>query len=229
MKRTISIFRATTAFRVLLILIGFSLVAAAQDLKPVSLPTPQTSGGIPLMQALGLRKSSREFSPVKLSPQTLSNLLWAGFGINRPDGRRTAPSALNWQEITIYVITADGVYTYDPKALALDPVLSGDYRAATGTQAYAKDAALDLIYVADTTKEGANPSPDAELYNGVDAGVIAENVYLYCASEGLAVVARASVDKPAVTKLFKLLPTQRIILAQSVGYPKEVAPTTAEP
>jgi nitroreductase len=229
MKRTTSIFRTTSVLRVLLILIGFSLVVAAQDLKPVSLPTPQATGGIPLMQALGLRKSTREFSPVKLSAQTLSNLLWAGFGINRPDGRRTAPSAMNWQEITIYVITADGVYTYDAKAIALDPVLAGDYRAATGTQAYVKDAALDLIYVADTTKAGANPSSDAELYNGVDAGVIAENVYLYCASEGLAVVARASVDKPAVTKLFKLLATQKIILAQSVGYPKEVEPTTARP
>ncbi len=227
--RTTSIFQTTPIFRVLLILISFSIVAAAQDLKPVPLPTPQTSRGIPLMQALGLRKSTREFSATKLSPQTLSNLLWAGFGINRPDGRRTAPSALNWQEITIYVITADGVYTYDAKANALDPVLAGDYRAATGTQAYAKDAALDLIYVADTTKEGANPPADADLYNGVDAGVIAENVYLYCASEGLAVVVRASVDKPAVTKLFKLLPTQKIILAQSVGYPKEVAPTTARP
>jgi SagB-type dehydrogenase family enzyme len=221
--------RTTSLLRLLLILIGFSLVTAAQDLKPVPLPPPQTSGGRPLMEVLRDRKSTREFGPAKLSPHTLSNLLWAAFGINRPDGRRTAPSAMNMQEITIYVVTADGAYTYDAKANALDPVLTGDFRAATGTQAYPKDAAVDLIYVADTTKAGANPSPDAAMYNAADTGFIAENVYLYCASEGLAVVVRASIDKPAVAKLLKLQPTQTIILAQSLGYPKESAPPAAHP
>ena len=220
--------RTTSLLRLLLILIGFSLVTAAQDLKPISLPAPQTSGGRPLMQALHDRKSTREFGPAKLSPQTLSNLLWAAFGINRPDGRRTAPSAMNMQEITIYVATPDGVYTYDAKANALVPVLAGDFRAATGTQAYAKDAAADLVYVADTSKSGANPSPDAAMYNAADTGFIAENVYLYCASEGLAVVVRASVDKPALAKLLKLQPTQAIILAQSLGYPKEPATPPAQ-
>jgi nitroreductase len=213
--------RTTSLFRLVLIVIGFSLVSAAQDLKPVQLPAPQTTGGRPLMQVLSERKSTREFGPDKLSPQTLSNLLWAGFGINRPDGHRTAPSAMNRQEVTIYVATADGVYTYDAKANALIPVLLGDFRAATGTQAYAKEAALDLVYVADLTKAGPNPSPEAELFNAADVGFIAQNVYLYCASEGLNVVVRDSMDEPALAKTLKLLPTQKIILAQSVGYPKK--------
>jgi SagB-type dehydrogenase family enzyme len=198
----------------------FSL-SAAQAPQGVKLPVPQTDGGRPLMQTLKERKSTREFGPGTLSPQTLSNLLWAGFGINRPDGRRTAPSAMNWQEVSIYVVTAEGVYIYDAKANALNPVLPGDLRAATGTQDFVKDAAVNLVYVSDLSKiSGADP-PDAQMYTGADVGFIAQNVYLYCASEGLATVVRGSVDKPALAKILKLGPNQKIILAQSVGYPKK--------
>ena len=97
------------------------------------------------MQVLSDRKSTREFGPGTLSPQTLSNLLWAAFGINRPDGRRTAPSAMNWQEVSIYVATPEGVYIYDAKDNVLSPVLAGDFRAATGTQSFVKDAAVNLV------------------------------------------------------------------------------------
>jgi SagB-type dehydrogenase family enzyme len=173
------------------------------------------------MLVLSDRKSTREFSSAKLSPQILSNLLWAGFGINRPDGRRTAPSAMNWQEVSIYVATAEGVYTYEAKTNTLSPVLAGDFRAATGTQAYVKDAAVNLVYVADLSKTGPAAPSEAEMYTAADVGFIAENVYLYCASEGLAAVVRASIDKPSLAKTLRLQPNQRIILAQSVGYPKK--------
>ena len=104
------------------------------------------------MSALNDRMTTRTFSGEKLPMQTLSNLLWAAFGINRPDGRRTAPSAKNWQETDIYVATADGVYLYDAKKNALDTILTRDIRAMTGTQAYVKDASVNLIYVSDSSK-----------------------------------------------------------------------------
>jgi SagB-type dehydrogenase family enzyme len=205
----------------LVLTIGFSLSAAAQGLKTIKLPPPQTDGGRPLMQVLKDRKSTREFGAATLSPQTLSNLLWAAFGINRPDGRRTAPSAYNWQEVSIYVAAPEGVYVYDAKANALNPVLAGDFRAATGTQPFVKDAAVNLVYVSDLSKTGGAASSEAEMYTAADVGFIAQNVYLYCASEGLATVVRAGIDKPALAKTLNLQPHQRIILAQSVGYPKK--------
>jgi SagB-type dehydrogenase family enzyme len=207
--------------RVVLPVICFSAIASAQALKPVQLPPPQTTGGRPLMEVLKDRKSTREFGSDTLSPQTLSNLLWAAFGINRPDGRRTAPSAMNWQEISIYVATSAGVYVYDAKANALEPALAGDFRAATGTQPFVKDAAVNLVYVSDLSKTDGTASSDAEMYTAADVGFIAQNVYLYCASEKLATVVRGSVDKPALAKTLKLQSQQKIILAQSVGYPKK--------
>jgi SagB-type dehydrogenase family enzyme len=177
---------------------------------------------MPLMQALMNRHSTREFSSQKLSPQVLSNLLWAAFGINRPgEGKRTAPSAMNWQEIDIYVATADGLYVYDAKGNKLDPVLAEDVRGATGTQAFVKDAAANLVYVADLAKTGRASSSDRDTYVAADVGFIAQNVYLFCASEGLAVVVRGSVDRASLAKVMKLRPDQRILLAQTVGYPKK--------
>ena len=126
----------------------------AQDLKPVALPAPQTSGGKPLMQALKERKSTREFSPEKLSPQVLSNLLWAGWGINRENGLRTAPSSSNKQEIEIYAVTADGAYVYDAKGNALKPVVSGDLRKVTGTVAFVGEAPLNLVYRSEERRVG---------------------------------------------------------------------------
>ena len=196
-------------------------LAVAQELKPVPLPPPETSGGKPLMQVLMDRHSTREFSNQKLSPQMLSNLLWAAFGMNRPDGKRTAPSAMNLQEIDIYVFTQDGLYVYDAKANALDAVLAQDVRAATGTQSFVKDAAVNLVYVADLGKTGGGGGEDQILYTAADTGFIAQNVYLLCASEGLATVVRGSVDRAALAKLMKLRPNQKIILAQTVGYPKK--------
>jgi SagB-type dehydrogenase family enzyme len=177
---------------------------------------------MPLMQALANRHSTREFSSQKLAPQMLSNLLWAAFGINRPgEGKRTAPSAMNWQEIDIYVATADGLYVYDAKGNKLDPVVAEDTRGATGTQAFVKDAPVDLVYVADLAKTGRASGSDRDMYVAADAAFIAQNVYLFCASEGLAVVVRGSVDRAAFAKAAKLRPDQKVVLAQTVGYPKK--------
>lgn len=204
------------------LLLGSLLLSAslfAQDLKPIALPAPQTTGGKPLMQALKDRHTQRDFSTQKLPPQVLSNLLWAAFGINRPDGHRTAPSAMNWQEIEVYVALPEGLFLYNAKDNRLDPVLAKDLRAATGTQPFVATAALNLIYVADASKTG-RAGNDADIYMAADAGFIAENVYLFCSSEGLATVVRGSVDRDALAKIMSLKPTQKIILAQSVGYPK---------
>ena len=193
----------------------------AQDLKPVALPAPQTSGGKPLMQALKERKSTREFSPEKLSPQMLSSLLWAGWGINREDGRRTAPSASNKQEIEVYVVTADGAYVYDAKGNALKPVVTGDLRKVTGTVAFVGEAPLNLVYVADLSKMGGADENAKTATANANAGLIAQNVYLFCASEGLGTVVRGSVPRAELSKALNLRPDQRITLAQTVGYIKK--------
>jgi len=191
----------------------------AQEPKTILLPRPQITGGKPLMQALNERLTRREFSPEKLSPQMLSNLLWAAFGINRPDGRRTAPSASNMQEIDLYVVTADGVYVYDAKAHALQFSLKDDVRAVTGSQPWIATAPLNLVYVADYAKMGQRSDEDKRFYSGTDTGFVAQNVYLFCASEGLATVVRGGIDRPIVEKALKLRPDQRVVLAQTVGYP----------
>jgi len=168
------------------------------------------------------RKSSREFSSEKLSLQTLSNLLWAAFGVNRPSsGKRTAPSAVNWQEIDIYVATADGLYLYDAMKHLLMPILNEDIRALAGTQRFVKDAPINFVFVADFSKMGRAGTEEKNFYSATDTGFISQNVYLYCASEGLATVVRGLIDRDALSKAMKLRPDQKIILAQTVGYPKK--------
>jgi len=197
----------------------YSAEVPAEDIKTIALPAPQTGGGMPLMQALKERKSMREFSPKELPPQVMSDMLWAAAGINRPDaGKLTAPTAHNAQEIDIYVVKAEGVYLYDAKANTLESVMSGDIRAATGKQEFVKDAPVNLIFVANLSKLGGDAASN-EFYAATDAAFISQNVYLYCASAGLATVVRGWVDKPALEKAMKLRSDQKIILAQTVGYP----------
>jgi SagB-type dehydrogenase family enzyme len=194
----------------------------AEEPKPIQLLKSQVDRGGPLMQALEKRSSSRSFRAEKLPIQVLSNLLWAAFGVNRTDtGKRTAPSAMNWQEIDIYVAMAEGLYLYDAKDQILKQILSDDIRALTGRQDYVKDAPINLIYVADSARMGAATKEEKNLYSAADTGFISENVYLYCASEGLATVVRGSIDRPTLAKVMRLRPDQKIILAQSVGYPKK--------
>ena len=208
------------SFPLLIVSLFLPALLVAQELKPIELPKPQMSGGMPLMEALKARHTTREFKPDLLPAPVLSNLLWAAFGINRPgSGKRTAPSAMNWQENDIYVFLAGGVYIYEAKAHRLNPVVGEDFRATTGTQDFVKNAPVNLVYVADLAKTGNASRDDRNLYTAVDAGLIVQNVYLFCASEGLATVVRGSVDRPALAKLLKLRPDQRIIVAQTVGYP----------
>jgi len=206
----------------LVALLACPALAGGAELQTIQLPKPRTEGGKPLMQALAARHSSREFATRALPQEVLSDLLWAAFGVNRPDkGGRTAPSAMNWQEIEVYVVTAEGAWLYDATAHALKPVAEGDLRAATGVQPFVKDAPLNLVLVADTTKMTRASADQRPFYAGADAAFIAQNVYLYCASEGLATVVRASFDRAEVARALKLGPGRMPALAQTVGYPKE--------
>ena len=197
-------------------------IAAEQASKDIQLPAPQMDGGKPLMQVLKDRKSTRAFTAEKVPPQVLSNLLWAAFGVNRPElGERTAPSAMNKQEIDIYVASADGLYLYDAKAQSLKQILPDDVRAMAGMQDFVATAPINLVYVADLAKMGNGSEADKSFYSAADTGFIAENVYLYCASEGLATVVRAMIDRDALAKRIGLRPDQKITLSQTVGYPKK--------
>ena len=196
-------------------------VVAGERPEPLTLPAPQTDGGRPLMQVLKERSSSRSFSPRPLPPQVLSNLLWAAFGVNRPDaGKRTAPSAKDWQEIDMYVALAEGLFRYEAKGHRLEPVIAKDIRALTGRQAFVSEAPVNLVYVADHGRMGSASKEEQALYAAADTGFISENVYLFCASEGLATVVRGSIDREALAKAMGLRPGQKIILAQTIGYPQ---------
>jgi nitroreductase len=206
----------------LIFCVSVLLPAFGQEMKPIKLPEPKLDASKSLGQALKDRKTLREYSSGNLSPQVLSNLLWAAWGINRADsGRRTAPSSFNRQEMDVYVTTSEGAYVYDAKGNALNPVASGDIRTLTGTQSHFKDAAINLVYVADLAKMGDAEEADKLFLAGIDTGVIAQNTYLYCASEGLSTGFRISIDKPKLGEALKLRPDQRITGAQTVGLPKK--------
>lgn len=195
--------------------------AQARGVGPViALPPAVIEGGMPLMQALGLRRSQRDFLPDGLTLQELSNLLWAACGVNRPAIRgRTAPSALNAQEIDVYVATKDGLYLYDPFNHALLPVSSEDARNVTGYQDFVDSAPVDLVYVADLAL-AQGLSPDQQVaYPAVAAGAIAQNVYLHCASVGLATVVRGWLDRLALARALGLGEDKHIVVAQTVGRP----------
>ena len=159
--------------------------AGAQAPSALKLPPPRKTGGLPLFDAIARRHSTREYSDRPLPPQALSDLLWAAFGVNRPDGGRTAPYARHIVMIDVYVATADGVWLYEPMAHVLLPHMTNDIRAATGEQDFVGRAALDLVYVAHGERM-SDVSPEERRLNAcVDAGFIGQNVYLFCASEGL--------------------------------------------
>jgi nitroreductase len=212
------------AYSIIAVMSTLLLAAAllAADPEPITLPAPKTDGGKPLMQVLKERHTSREFKSDPLPQATLSNLLWAAWGINRPESdHRTAPSAMNQQEIDVYAFTAEGVYLYDAKANQLKPVLAGDHRATAGKQDFVATAPLDLVYVADQAKMSKTSSgADKTFYSAANCGFIAENVYLFCASEGLNCVVRGYVDRDAIAKTLNLRPDQKVLLGQTVGYPK---------
>jgi SagB-type dehydrogenase family enzyme len=193
-------------------------IASAVFAQGINLPAPQKSGGIPLMDALAKRSTAREFDSRDLSPRQLSSLLWASYGINRPDGKRTAPSAKNCQETDLYVILKQGAYLYNAKSNQLNLVVNGDLRSLAGTQAFATNAPVTLVFVADFARMEKWTAEEKKNFAGIDVGYISQNAYLFCASEGLVTGARASVDRKALGTQLKLRPDQMIILAQSVGY-----------
>jgi nitroreductase len=191
----------------------------------IPLPAPRMEGGMPLMQALKERCSTRAFKPDTLPSQVLSDLLWAAFGVNRPErGLRTAPSAVNWQEIDVYAALPSGLFRYDAKTHALERVLAEDIRAATGLQPFVGTAPLNLVFVADYSRMARGSAENKDQWAWADAAFVSENVYLYCASAGLGTVVRAMVDRAVLSAKMALRPDQKIILAQTVGFPAEQPP-----
>ncbi|MCX6570437.1 MAG: SagB/ThcOx family dehydrogenase [Candidatus Aminicenantes bacterium] len=231
MKRRTFVKGAAAALPALAAL-GFPDFGAAGELEPITLPKPEMDGGKSVLAALKDRKTVRNISPDPLPLQTLSNLLWAAFGVNRPEAGlmgkpgRTAPSASNSQEIELYVCLAQGVYLYEAVSHRLAPVAAGDFRARAGRSAAVK-APVNIFYVVDLARyvvgEGqpdrsiGNPEVQKSYYY-TDTGFIAQNVYLSAASQGLAAWFH-NCDKENTAREFKLRPEQRVLFAQTVGYP----------
>lgn len=189
--------------------------------KSSQLPSPSSGDSGSLMWALKNRKSTRSFSNKPLSQQMMSDLLWAAFGVNRPDiGFRTAPSPMSSQEIEIYVATANGLFLYDARFNQLVELSTDDIRSHCGTQGFVADAPLNLIYVANFSKLRGMEDDRKLFYAAADTGFISQNVYLFCAAFGLGTVVRDWIDRSALADKISLREEQRIILAQTVGYPK---------
>jgi nitroreductase len=188
----------------------------------IMLPPENSRGGMPLMEALSKRKSSREFAPDPLSPQLLSNLLWAAYGVNRPDGGRTAPSALDAKEIDLFVALPEGAYRYDAVAHELRLVSALDVRRVTGYQDFVDEAPLDLVFVADHARMHMVPAGQREAFAHTAVGAIAQNVYLFAAGNGLATVIRAWIDREAIANALGLTHDQQVLLSQTVGFPAAV-------
>ena len=189
--------------------------------QAIILPEPQKTGGLPLFEALDARKSQRSYSSEPLSLQDLSTLLWAAYGINREDGRRTAPSARNWQQFDIYLIMADGWYLYDHQQHAIIKKGDDDLREYAGIQDFVKTAPLNLIFVSDHDRITGVSREKQEFNSATDVGYISQNIYLFCASQGLATVVRGLLDREKLHQSLKLRPSQHVILGQTVGYPAE--------
>ena len=187
----------------------------AQDIK---LPAPNTNGGMPLMEALQKRVTSREFSDKMLSDQQLSDLLWAANGINRDNGKRTAPSARNCQEIDIYVFTEKGVFLYVPEKNLLKQVVTEDKRKMAARQPFVADAPVLLMFVANYDKMTGMDKEAKEFYGATDAGFVSQNVYLYCASEGLSTVVLGSIFRDEIKELLKF--NGKAVLGQPVAFAK---------
>lgn len=196
------------------------LVTTPEPTTSLRLPPPRLDGGCTLREALQRRHSARRFSSLPLPPQMLGDLLWAAYGVNRQEsGGRTAPSAHGWREIDVYVAMETGLFRYDAPAHALELVVPRDLRAATGMQDFVAGAALDLVYVADLRRVSAADAQERRFFCAANAGFVAENVYLFCAAEGLATVVRGMVDRRALAAAMGLHAQQRVLLAQTVGYP----------
>lgn len=204
-------------------LIGAALLAAAPALAAETerkLPPPRTEAGKPLMQALKLRRSTRDYADRVLPDEVLSDLLWAAYGINRPSGDRTAPYWRHIMVIDVYAAMADGLWLYDPKRHVLVQRSPDDIRSQTGLQDFVGKVPLNLVYVAHSDRMREVPAEARRQFAGVDTGFIGQNVYLFCASEGLATVFRASIDYEKLKAAMGLSRDEFVTFAQSVGYPR---------
>lgn len=199
-------------------LVLFTQLSVAQYADTIRMPDPVRQGGKPLMQALNDRHSSRNFTEKELTLQQLSDMLWAANGINRPDGRRTSPSARNKQEIDMVITTARGVYLYDAVKNSLIGISAEDIREKTGGQPFVKEAAVNILYVCNKSRAASTDESGALINAAFTAGACAQNVYLYCSSEGLGSVVRGSFQGDELKGLLKLSDQQVIIMAQTVGY-----------
>ena len=196
--------------------------AASAKIDPkaesVALPAPAKTGGMPLMQALAERKTVREYKPGELDAATLSELLYAANGVNRPDGKRTIPTAMNKQDLEVYVALPGAAYHYDAKENKLVRIDAGDFRAdLIMNKNMAKNAACILVYASDSTKF---PNENDKKYPAIHVGEASQDVYLYCASKGLGTVSLGMYDEKGVRKVFKLDDKMTVILAQAIGLTK---------
>ena len=199
-------------------LVGATEVGAASTPEK-QLPPTRLAGGLPLTEVLRARRSIREYAADKtLSLQILSDLLWSAFGINRPNGDRTVPYWRYIMVIDVYAVMADGIWLYEPKRHVLLAHLSADIRAQTGLQDFVANAPLNLVYVAHGERMHDVTPDERRLYASVDAAFIGQNVYLFCASEGLATVFRGAVDTMKLGKAMQLGAEQFVTFAQTVGY-----------
>ena len=193
--------------------------AASAKIDPkaeeVALPAPAKTGGMPLMQALAERKTIRDYKPAELDAATISEILYAANGVNRPDGKRTIPTAMNRQDLEVYIALPGAAYHYDAKENKLVRIDAGDFRAdLIMNKNMAKNAGAILVYVSDSTK-----FPNDIKYPAIHVGEASQDVYLYCASKGLGTVSLGMYDEKGVRKVFKLEDKMTVILAQAVGVP----------
>jgi SagB-type dehydrogenase family enzyme len=183
-----------------------------------ALPTPQFASNMPLLQSLQERHSNRKFRADELPVSMIASILWAGFGVNRTDGKRTAPSAYDVQDIDIYLATSKGLFSYDAPNHSLVSILPDDLRTFTGTQGFVAAAPLNLVYVSDYSKFSAS-NEECMQWSWAHSGCIAQNVYLACAALGLATVVRSTINRATLAKQMSLNTNQHITLSQTVGYP----------
>lgn len=196
-----------------------TFLMSAQTIKEIKLNQPDLNLGASFMQSLAKRASVREFSSKPLNLQDLSDLLWATNGVNRADGKRTAPSAMNRQDIDVYVIMKDGAYLYDAQKQVLKPIAEGDHRSAVaGRQDFAKQAPVSLVLVSDLSRFG-KIDDYTKLMAAVDAGTVCQNINLFCSARGLATVPRASMEVDQLKKILKLTDSQLLLMNNPVGYP----------
>ena len=209
--------------KTLCILVLFAIVInlEAQELKSIALNPPDINSGLTVMQAFSKRSSASAFTSEKLKLQDLSDLLWAADGINRQDSKkRTAPSAMNAQDIDIYVFLVDGVYLYNAAGNSLDPVVTGDQRIlAAGRQTEFANAAVILVLVSDISRFQNGDDKMKLSMAALDAGMVSQNIAVFCAGTGLLTRPRATMDQPKLKEILKLKDTQYLLLNNPVSYP----------